>query len=312
MCLLCYLISRIRMLDRVKLKILNIEEYFIDATFEKTYIPEVGADIKFEYKNFKGTYIFRNSSVLLEGSLHKFYKHGENYDDFTYKQVKEAFKIIAKKFNKELKDIEITFVELGVNLIMTSLPEHYINCFKALGRNIFIYMTPLSGSSKFTGKRCKSSLYDFKVYNKSADTKAKTITKAKPEGNILRIEIALTSNFLRNNKLIFNAEQLKNIRIFRKYIRILVRAFMTSNKINIYSSKDLVGFSDKEVKDYYFLTSDQYDLYIQHLKEAGRSLKNEIARRKKLELKLKSLHISNDYVNEMTNEFTSKRKELME
>ena len=300
------------MLDRVKLKILNIEEYFIDATFEKTYIPEVGADIKFEYKNFKGTYIFRNSSVLLDGSLHKFYKHGENYDDFTYKQVKEAFQIIAKKFNKELKDIEITFVEIGVNMIMTSLPEHYINCFKTLGRNSFIYMTPLSGSSKLTGKRCKSSLYDFKVYNKSADTKAKTVTKAKPERNILRVEISLSSNYLRTNKLLFNAEQLNNIRIFRKYIRLLVRAFMASNKINVYSSKDLIGFSDKEVKDYYFFTSDQYELYIQYLKEVGRSLKNENARRKKLELKLMTLDISNDYVDEMTIEFTNKRKKLMD
>lgn len=104
------------MLDRVKLKISNIEEYFIDATFDKIYYPEFGANIKFEYKNFRGTYIFTSSSVILDRSLHKFFKHGENYDDFTYEGVIEAFQIIAKKFNKTLRDIEINFVELYLSL----------------------------------------------------------------------------------------------------------------------------------------------------------------------------------------------------
>ena len=300
------------MLDRVKLRIQNIDVNFIDSEFEKLYMPEVGEDIRFKYENFRGMFLMRDNSVILDGSLHKFYNDGENYDDFTYSQVKEAFKIIAKKFNKELKDIQITFLEIGVNMIMASLPEHYFNCFKSLGRNNFIYMTPLSGSSRLTGKRCKSSQYDFKVYNKSADTKAKTKAKTKPAENILRIEIALSSNYLRSNKLIYNAEQLNNIRIFRKYIRVLVKSFTQSNKINVFSSKDLVGFSEKEVKDYYFITSDHYDLYIQHLKETGRSLKNENARRRKLESKLNALDITNDYVDEMIKAFTHKRKELMD
>lgn len=218
------------MLDRVKLEIQNIDSDYIITSFETIYMTEVGENIEFNYNNFRGKYIAKDSLITLDGSLHKFFKHGENYDDFTYKQVKDTFQIIANKFNKELKDIKIKYVEIGLNLIMPSFPEHYFNCFKTLGRNSFIYMTPLSGSSKLTGKRCKSSQYDFKVYNKSADAKAKTKVKAKPAENILRIEVALSANYLTTNNLIFNAEQLKNIRIFRKYIRVLVKSFTEKKK----------------------------------------------------------------------------------
>lgn len=300
------------MLDRVKLKIADIEEGFVDSTFEETYMRLIGSDFSFNYENFKGRYIARESCVLLEGSLHKFYKRGENFSDFTHGEVKLALTMIARKFGKELKDIQVQYVEVGVNLILPSKPSSYFNCFKTLGRNSFIYMTPLSGTSTLNGRRCKSSLTDFKVYNKTADARSKAKRKIVIPDNILRIEIVLTANYLRRNKILFNAEQLKNARIFKRYVRELTRCFNDSVKLNVYTSDDLKGLSQKEIKEYYFMTSDMYDSYIACLKHSGRSLKNEKARCKKIESKVATLEITNNYVDQLTDAFRNKREELMD
>lgn len=111
--------------------------------------------------------------------------------------------------------------------------------------------------------------------------------------------------------MVYNAEQLLNIRIFRKYVRALVKGFKRSDKVGSYSAEDLKGISEKDMRDYFFITSEKYNPYIQCLKDSGRSLKNEIARRKKTLERVSALKIKNDYVQELTEAFDKKRKELM-
>ncbi|QQT37692.1 hypothetical protein U0038_01845 [Sphingobacterium spiritivorum] len=296
----------------MKLKISNIHEDFIITTFDEVYMTPSGKDVKFRYGTFSGTFIARQNAVILTGSLHKFFKGGENFDDFSYEQVKSSLKMISDKFNKELKDIQIQFVEIGVNLKMSTEPANYFNCFKALDKNTFICMTPLTGSNRINGIRCKSSTNDFKVYNKSADAKKKSKTKIYAPENIVRIEMVLYSIYLRQHKMIYNAEQLYNPRIFKRYVQVLVKAFNRSSKLSIYSAEDLKGLTEKDIRDYCFITSEHYHIFTETLKRLGRSMKNEIARRKKTVGRINNLEINIDYVEELTEAFHNKRKQLMD
>lgn len=304
----------VKMFDRVKLRISCVKECIItgnNAEFTRIKWEDTSDHFEFTYKNIKGLYYGATESVFLSGSLHKFYC-GNNYLDFTYKDIIAAFNKIAIDFNCDLKRILIVAIEVAINVIPVKPVNSYYRCFISYERNSFIPMNPLANTSQSKGITCSSSTKNVKLYDKTFEAthnKSKTIKALVPD-NILRIEIYLKARYLRQNKLRFTADQIMDFRIFNKYIKVFTLGYIECDKTNKYSVVDLNAVKASTMAHYYLIISDNYPIYLESLKAAGHPIKYENKRRK-ITLDTISKQASNyDYLRELEILFHNKRRQL--
>lgn len=145
--------------------------------------------------NYEGLYVtLVGNRVTVSGSLHKFY-HGNNYGLFKRSEIKEAVVRFSNMFliDADSKDIKITSLEYGVNVITKKEPLRYADCMLYYVNNKFRDCTPKRRTTKVWGRECSTTDFKFKFYDKTLQTE---LTSKKPvkgsievPSNILRYEI---------------------------------------------------------------------------------------------------------------------------
>lgn len=303
------------MIDRVKLQIQAVLDGHIlsnPEVFTNCQMAEAGDNFNFTFDNFRCKYIGANNTVELTGSLHKF-QMGNNYGDFGHEDVCKAFTRIATAFRVPLDSIIICSLEIGVNLVMSKQASYYYNCFKTYSRNLFIWMNPLPGTSKIGGVKSCGSQKVLKLYDKTYEARRKTkkAMKSLIPDNILRIEVSLTSNYLRVNKIKFSAEDILRRRYYLRYIRELKYAFADSEKVNEISLTDLASLDSTTSKHYLFITSDNYVKYLEMLKSNAANFKYENRKRKQTLDIVSKIVPPYNYIEELNHRFFEKCNSLI-
>lgn len=233
------------------------------------------------------------------GSLHKF-AHGGNHDRFKASEAIQSIIELGEILGISLDRIIITCLEIGVNMEMLKEPMKYINVVRSHGKTAkrsFIHMRPLKNSPHLRGKLCQYTNYVIKYYDKTFEAeyyKKKWLKKDKEEGipiptireNILRYEIELhpkkfpVIGFKKIKASTLTAEKLLNIRFYSRFTKILKEVFEHTEYIDL--SNILEKKSLDEIKNYIFVTSDSYSIYLDYLKSIlGRNDFNKAKREDK-------------------------------
>lgn len=217
------------------------------------------------------------------GSLHKF-AHGGNHDRFKASEAIQSIVELGDILGISLDRIIITCLEIGVNLEMPKEPMKYINMVRSHGKTAkraFIHMRPLKNSPHLGGKLCQYTTYVIKYYDKTFEAelnKKKWLKKYEEEGipipiirkNILRYEIELhpkkfsAIGFKKIKASTLTAEKLLNTRFYSRFTKILKEIFEHTECIDL--SNILEEKSLDEIKNYIFVTSDSYIIYLDYLK----------------------------------------------
>lgn len=258
------------MIDRITIYIKNVDFANVEKRLDLT--PSgVAKDGSWNYsakvKNMKVSY--RGRTLWIDGSLHKYAK-GNNYSPFTYEDAKFVLCELSDIVGIDLQYFVVTSIELGVNMPMENEPKRYIDIIHSYQHTRFHYMSPLAGTSKIRGCRCKLSEYEIKFYDKTFEAiysdKIKVIERGKVPLNLLRYEIALSRKQLkyegfRNVTGRNLLSPLHYIRFKRLMNRIFGRIILNDTAINY------AEMLEYDVKKYIFAMSDGYDRYLQYLKD---------------------------------------------
>ena len=165
-----------------------------------------------------------DKTAYIQGSLHKFYNkcklnqipdsenydylEDNNYNDFYYQEVLIALEEYKYFFDGlDLNSAHITELEFGFNIITKKPPKEYIT------QNFLLYQHK-APQNNYAEKGCyfkkfEHAKFGFKIYSKK-DQKQLSI-------NIMRIEIVLKSNHLKDIEIIFFGDLFKTCSIDNLY-----------------------------------------------------------------------------------------------
>lgn len=248
------------------------------------------------------------SKLRGHGSLHKFAK-GNNYSLFTINEAKKAISDLGLLLGISLDKIVITNMEFAVNMQMEKDPMQYINTIRNYRVYPFIYMKSLYKSSKLKGKVCKLTDYEIKFYDKTFEsTHRNNHLKDVVPINILRYEMACSRKKLKQLGLRnVTAEKLcmeksLHYRILKRELKDVCYKIEYQD-INIDYTKEI---SDELIKDYIFGLSDEYALYLEHIKVKYGDLacKQEMTKKKKLDKQMENFIIEK-HVLELKSKFAN-------
>lgn len=258
------------MIDRIKFYIDDVD---IDTVEKRLDLAPIGVD-RYEaetylstIKNLKFKYV--GQRLMVEGSLHRFAK-GNNYSLFTIKESIEAMRTLVDIIGIPAEKYIVSSIEIGINLQMACEPMRYIQMVHNYSGRPFIPMTPLSGTSHYAGAKCPLSEYTLKCYDKTYDAIRKGRVPVKkrhliPE-NILRFEVMLKRKYLRAHGFRdFRGTGLMNFHYYSILKRQLKDFFENVSFRNFYLKYDEI--SQDVVKRYIFVTSANYQLYLDYLKK---------------------------------------------
>lgn len=293
----------------------TLEKHLIKQKIVKDELDVVGLDRKRDLFKYGATleraivisvsYVRKKKSkekhwrLSGHGSLHKF-AHGGNHTKFTANEAIQATIKLGKILGISLDHIILTCLEIGVNMEMPKEPMKYINMVRSHGKTAkrsFIHMRPLKNSPHLRGKLCQYTYYVIKFYDKTFEAehyKKKWLKIYEKEGipipsireNILRYEVelhpkkfrAIGFNEIKASTL--TAEKLLNIRFYSRFTKILKEVFEHTECIDL--SNILEKKSLDEIKNYIFVTSDSYSIYLDYLKSIlGRNDFNKAKREDK-------------------------------
>lgn len=213
------------MIDNVKFQIVEKDKFenfvvssnIIDLmTFINLFTSEINLyPKKGKFKNLDVSINLLNAYI--NGSLHKFrnlvlFDEDQNYNDFSFCQVKEVIAYLTKKLKIE-NNTSLTNLEFGFNIDVSKNPQDIIDFTLLMYRNKHHYR-----DDKFCGKgdfkEFKTTDFSLKIYNKSKQYQLKE--------HKLRIEMKITSKRYLQKLGIFKLEDLNEIEvIYRLYERLL-------------------------------------------------------------------------------------------
>lgn len=255
------------MIDRVKFVIKDVDfdiiehlDLTLDELYKKKYVNEV-----YEGNIENLTVRYHKSSedryMTIKGSLHKYFK-GNNYSSFSVEEAKKALLKLEKAVGISKDRFMVQNVELGVYVRMSKTPMRYIQTIKNYKFKEFIPMTPYE--TKVMGYRCKLTNYEIKFYNKTYDAKAQD--KQTAPKNTLRYEIKMSNKYATKNGFIeVTAEKMLDGIYFRKAIRLMNS--LLKKLVYLDLSFNYEGLKPNEIKEYFFITSDNFKFYAEHLKD---------------------------------------------
>lgn len=295
------------MIDRIKFYIKDVDSDFIIERLE-LYPYGVAKDESVNHAgHIKNLKVFYSGTTLrIEGSLHK-YAHGNNYDRFTYEEAKNVIVELSETIGVSLERFVVSQIELGVNLQMDKEPKRYIDIIHSYQHTEFIPMSPLKGTSKLMGCRCKLSEYELKFYNKTFEylrSEKSTIPKADDRlDNILRFEVVLSRNNMKYNgfKNVTGRNLLSPLH-YSKFKRLLKRLFekIVMTELSFNHEKVL----QDDVKNYIFATSKAHNKYLQYLKEVhGEKEYRKEMRRKNILIKKIQPFLTGELESELKEKF---------
>lgn len=133
------------------------------------------------YRGLKIT-LRKKYALTIQGSLHKAFNNGINYNDFTYLDYANAVKTLCNELQIEAEEFTIQRIELGVNIQSPTLT------FSTIESNLLLHkLTPFSTfikDNKIFGYYCKHQRFCIKIYDKSAQENL--------ENEVLRLEYKVT------------------------------------------------------------------------------------------------------------------------
>ncbi len=115
-----------------------------------------------EYENLKFI-IKSNNYIIIQGSLHKFFTNGINYNDFFYSDLLKTLAKLTDDFGINLTNSHIHNLEYGLNI---NLPQNPQNIIKTLINHKGETFEKMYGQAKRTGRQCVKQQYTIKVYDK--------------------------------------------------------------------------------------------------------------------------------------------------
>lgn len=255
------------MIDRIKFIIKDVEFDIIerlDLTLDELYKKKYESEI-YEGNINNLTIRYRKSSedkiLTINGSLHKYYK-GNNFSSFTIDEAKKAILQLEEKVGISKDRFIVQNIELGLNIRMPKTPMKYIHTIKSYKFKDFIPITPYE--SKVMGYRCKFTNYEIKFYDKTYD--AKVQDKQIAPRNTLRYEIKMKNKYATQKGFIeVTAEKIFDGIYLPKAKRLMNNIFKELDFLDL--SCNYEGIEPNEVKEYFFIKSDNYKFYIEYLKE---------------------------------------------
>ncbi len=280
------------MIDRIKFYIKDVDYNDIK---DRLGLHEYGV-AKDDSSNYAG-YIknlkifYKGTTLSVEGSLHK-YAHGNNHDIFTYEEAKSVILQLSDIIGISLERFVVSQIELGLNLKMINEPKRYIDIINSYKHTEFISMSPLKGTSKIMGCRCKLSEYELKFYDKTFEyIRSEKIKVSKRETvpiNILRFEIMLSRKNLKYNGLCnVTGKNLLSELHRRKFKMLLKNLFSKIVMSELSFNSDKVMLDD--VKSYTFAMTNEYKKFLQYIKctYGEKEYRKEMRRKNKLIEKVK-------------------------
>ena len=258
------------MIDRITIYIKDVDFTLVEKRLGLT--PSgIAKDSSFNYsakiKNLKVNY--RGRTLWIEGSLHKYAKKN-NYSLFTYDEARNVLYELSDIIGIDLQYFIVTKIELGLNMCMVYEPKKYIDIIHSYRHNRFYYMTPMAGTSKIRGCRCKLSEYEIKFYDKTFEVihsdKVKVVDRDTIPINILRYELAMSRKQLKSIGLKnVTGKNLLSPLHYTRFKRVMTQIY---NKI-VFNDDTIsyAGMLEDDVKRYIFATSENYDRYLEYLKE---------------------------------------------
>ncbi|WP_131494640.1 hypothetical protein [Flavobacterium aquatile] len=168
-----------------------------------------------KYKNLDVSITLINAYI--NGSLHKFrnlilFDEDQNYNDFSFCQVKEVISYLTKKLKIE-NSTSLTNLEFGINIDVSKNPQDIIDYNLMMYRNKHHYRDDKFGG-KGDFKEFRTTDFYIKIYNKSKQYHLKK--------HRLRIELKIIKKRYIQNLGIFKLEDLNEIEvIYRLYERLL-------------------------------------------------------------------------------------------
>lgn len=284
------------MIDNIRMYIEDFKPHDIEKDFDayRAGIDKDGAEI-WAFKDKKLTFRYVGNRLIITGSLHKF-KHDKNYNLFTYSELVEVLLYLEKKLEVPLSRFNISHIEVGINLPMSSDPMKYIDTLSEYRRNKYYFLRPMSKSTAIKGSVCSMSEYTIIFYDKmheffSKNKEIKKADRASYPSNILRFEVRLSSRQLRTfgfgspitaDTLLKRRGKVVCLWTLRNIMRETVFADYSADfkKIPHKYTKAL----HNKVKEFIFVTSDGYNRYLDYLKEYVGEDESEKAKRNKADL----------------------------
>lgn len=279
------------MIDRVNFEIrkFDVSQLLETLKFEKNEHGSLMLNYKYNNVSIR---MYSENLLRISGSLHKFSK-GNNYSLFTYEEAKCTICELSNKLGVPLENFIVTKIELGLNLRVKLNPIKYIEAVKRYKKYTFIPMTPYSKTSKIKGCRCKLSEYEIKLYDKTFEfiksEKVSVKNRSIVPENLLRFEISFSRKQLKYKGFKnLTGKSLQSPLHYCKFKKIFLSVL--NDLYFIEFSTQCVEFSIKDIKQYFFIMSENFNQYLEYVREHEGQHKfyNEIRVSKKLMNKMKS------------------------
>lgn len=179
-----------KMIDWIKIRLLDFQiAHELDGKTQSTdwhglkFDPVIKAGmVKFWRSNLKNLQlVIRGDTLIITNSIHKFY-HGNNYTDFYYSELKQAFADLSAVLDINILEAKVTSFEYGCNIRIDN-PMQLIEKLKGYKCNSF---NPMYEKSKIYGLKLDVNDYAIKFYDKQMEVKIHG--KVKLDFGLLRYE----------------------------------------------------------------------------------------------------------------------------
>lgn len=109
-------------------------------------------------------FVVKGAYVKLKGSYQKHAQSGTNYQDFTFTDIKQVIEKLVNLFHFDPKLAYYNFIEIGVNIKVSTDPTRLIKSFLRYKQKEFEPL-PIIGAG--FGRQCQLQQFTIKAYNKS-------------------------------------------------------------------------------------------------------------------------------------------------
>ncbi|MFZ1704918.1 MAG: hypothetical protein WAT79_11275 [Saprospiraceae bacterium] len=190
-----------------------------------------------------------NESLYITGSLHHFYNlynfgKKQNYDDFTFTQMKVALYQMSDLINCDLRLLKVIRFEFGINIRCLQKPSYLINNILYLNGKV----TPDKKRYNKNGglqKLFSTDSYEVKIYDKSSESGLYKNSRLNIIEDLIRIEIVfLDSAYSQNYGGIYSLADFLSFEIVSHLYDLLLSHW--SRILFLDSLKPESTFSDKE------------------------------------------------------------------
>ncbi len=275
----------------VSSKIIDLMTIINLFTSEINLYPKRG-----KYKNLEISITLMNAYI--NGSLHKFrnlllFDEDQNYNDFSFCQVKELVSYLTKKLKIE-NSTSLTNLEFGFNINVSKNPQDVIDYNLLMYRNKHHNRDDKYGG-KGDFKEFKTTDFSLKIYNKSKQYQLKE--------HKLRIELKITSKRYLQKLGVFKLEDLNEIEVVYRLYERLLKEF---NELTMVDEFYLLNLPKEDKDNLVKFTNPNY--WKQLKKEKSLKVFNRVKRDFNL---LVEKHNLNKTKNEILKNLESKFQELL-